>query len=517
MNAFSERCSGILLHPTSLPGPHGVGDLGPQAHRFVDFLARAGQRYWQMLPVAPLGGGASPYDSPSAFAGSPLLLSLEVLAERGLLERTEILDPGRFASSRNARYAAATRYREKRLRQAFARFQARLGDAERRELSQFVEQQKAWLPDYCLFRALKSAHGSAPWTAWPAELKRREGPALERARRELEPELRYHEFLQFEFSRQWSALRGYANWRGVKLLGDVPMFVAHDGSDVWAHQSIFQLDEHGQQRVVAGVPPDYFSQDGQRWGNPLYDWNALRETGYAWWIARFRSTLERFDALRLDHFIGFHRYWEIPASSESARDGRFVGVPGDDFFEKVKAALGGLPFIAEDLGLLTPEVSALRDRFELPGMRVLEFAFVDTSREYQPHRFPPRTVVYTGTHDNDTVVGWLSSHERSRVEHDVRALREERQRALAYAGSDGREAHWDMIRVALMSVANTAIFPLQDLLGLGTEARMNVPGTASGNWEFRALSSEFAPAVAERMATLCESYERIPADIRRTE
>ena len=517
MNPFSERCSGILLHPTSLPGPHGVGDLGPQAHHFVDLLARAGQRYWQMLPVGPLGGGASPYDSPSAFAGSPLLISLETLADRGLLERSEILDPGRFESRRTARYAAAIRYRERRLRQAFARFEARLGDAERRELAQFAEQQRDWLPDYTLFRALKSAHGPAPWTSWPSELKRREAAAIERARRDLDQEVRFHEFLQFEFSRQWSALRSYANWRGVKLLGDVPMFVAHDGSDVWAHQAIFQLDEHGERRVVAGVPPDYFSQEGQRWGNPLYDWGVLRETGYAWWIARFRATLERFDTLRLDHFIGFHRYWEIPGNSQSARDGRFVGVPGDDFFEKVKAALGSLPFIAEDLGLLTPEVAALRDRFELPGMRVLEFAFVDTSRDYQPHRFPPRTVVYTGTHDNDTIVGWLTSHERSRVEQNARALREERQRALAYAGSDGREVHWDMIRVALMSVANTAIFPLQDLLGLGTEARMNVPGTPAGNWEFRTLNGEFDLTVVERMASLCESYERIPADIRRSE
>jgi 4-alpha-glucanotransferase len=470
-----------------------------------------------MLPVCPLGGGSSPYDSPSAFAGSPLLLSLEVLADRGLLERSELHDPGRFASARNARYAAAIRYREKRLRKAFARFEARLGERERHELAQFREQQQAWLPDYALFRALKAAHGPAPWTSWPSELKRREPLALERARRELEPEVRYQEFLQFEFSRQWSGLKTHANWRGVKLLGDVPMFVAHDGSDVWANQHIFQLDEHGERRFVAGVPPDYFSQDGQRWGNPLYDWSALRETGYAWWIARFKATLERFDALRLDHFIGFHRYWEIPASSASARDGRFVGVPGDDFFEKVKAALGGLPFIAEDLGLLTPEVAALRDRFALPGMRVLEFAFVDTSRDYQPHRFPKQTVVYTGTHDNDTVVGWLSAHAQARVEHEARALREERERALAYAGSDGREVHWDMIRVALMSVANTAIFPLQDLLGLGSEARMNVPGTPSGNWEFRALSSELDPAVAERMGNLCESYERIPADIRRSE
>jgi 4-alpha-glucanotransferase len=515
MNPFSERCSGILLHPTSLPGPHGVGDLGPQSRLFVDFLVRAGQRYWQMLPVGPVGAGASPYDSPSAFAGSPLLLSLEVLVDRGLLEPNEVLDPRAFKSSRNARFPAAMRYRERRLRKAFERFQSRLGDAERAELARFIEEQRHWLPDYALFSALKAARGGAPWTTWPGELKRREAPALERARRELESEVQYHEFLQFEFARQWAALRGYANERGVKLLGDVPMFVAHDGSDVWAHQAIFQLDEHGERRVVAGVPPDYFSADGQRWGNPLYDWGVLRETGYAWWLDRFRTTLQRFDALRLDHFIGFHRYWEIPATSDSARDGRFVAVPGEDFFAKVESSLGHCPFIAEDLGLVTPEVGVLRDRFAMPGMRVLEFAFVDASRDYQPHRFPKQTVVYTGTHDNDTVVGWLTAHERQRAEQDARALRDERMRALRYAGSNGNEPHWDMIRVALMSVANTAIFPLQDLLGLGTEARMNIPGTASGNWGFRALEGEFNDAIADRMASMCESYERIPADIRR--
>ncbi|MEO7036585.1 MAG: 4-alpha-glucanotransferase [Polyangiaceae bacterium] len=516
MNPFSERCSGILLHPTSLPGPHGVGDLGPQAFRFVEFLARAGQRYWQMLPVGPLGAGASPYDSPSAFAGSPLLLSLEALVDRGLLLPPEVADPRAFKSSRHARYPAAFRYRERRLRTAFGRFQARLGEGERAELARFIDQQRHWLPDYALFRALKAARGGASWTTWPSELKQREAQALERARKELASEVQYHEFLQFEFARQWSTLRRYANERGVKLLGDVPMFVAHDGSDVWAHQAIFQLDEHGERRVVAGVPPDYFSADGQRWGNPLYDWGVMRETGYAWWLNRFRSTLERFDALRLDHFIGFHRYWEVPSSSESARDGRFVGVPGEDFFEKVRSALGQLPFIAEDLGLLTPEVGALRDRFEMPGMRVLEFAFVDNSRDYQPHRFPKQAVVYTGTHDNDTVMGWLTSHERARVEQDARTLRDERLRALRYCGSNGNEPNWDMIRVALMSVANTAIFPLQDLLGLGAEARMNVPGTASGNWGFRALEGEFSAAIADRMASLCESYERIPSDIRRT-
>jgi len=511
MSFFSERTSGILLHPTSLPGPHGVGDLGAPAFRFVDFLAQAGQRLWQMLPVCPLGAGASPYDSPSAFAGSSLLLSLEVLAERGLLTAEEIRDPKAFQSGRRARYPAAIRYRERRLRMAFERWRERESADERREFSAFLQREQSWLPDYTLFRALKRAHGAATWTLWPEGLKRRESGALEQARREHATEIHYHEFLQFEFTRQWSALRAYANGKGIRLLGDVPMFVAHDGSDVWANQRFFQLDEHGERRAVAGVPPDYFSAEGQRWGNPLYDWQALRDTNYAWWVARLRTTLERFDALRLDHFIGFHRYCEIPAHAVSARDGHFMPVPGEDFFEQVRNALGGLPFIAEDLGLVTPEVGQLRDRFELPGMRVLEFAFADSSSDYQPHRFTPNCVVYTGTHDNDTVMGWLTAYERETNEQRARELREERERALAYSGSDGREPHWDMIALALRSIANTAIFPMQDLLGLGTEARMNVPGTAVDNWEFRVLEGELDPKVADRMRALCESTQRSPA------
>ncbi|HEY4157340.1 MAG TPA: 4-alpha-glucanotransferase [Polyangiaceae bacterium] len=516
MTDFSERASGILLHPTSLPGPHGVGDLGADAHRFLEFLAHAGQRYWQMLPVAPLGGGSSPYDSPSAFAGNPLLLSLQTLHERGLLEPNELGDPSGFARAKSARYGAAARYRERRLRRAFGRFQERNHDDERRELAAFRERSRHWLDDYALFRALKKAHGARVWTDWPVELRTREPLALERARQSLAVEVQYQEFLQFEFDRQWSSLRSHAAELGVKLLGDIPMFVAHDGSDVWAHQAIFQLDERGERRVVAGVPPDYFSADGQRWGNPLYDWNVLRETGFAWWIARLQTTLGRFDALRLDHFIGFHRYWEIPAHSPSAREGRFVGVPGREFFERVRSALGGLPFIAEDLGLLTPEVHALRDHFSLPGMRVLEFAFVDQSRDYQPHRFPRRTVVYTGTHDNDTVVGWLSAHQREKDEQRAAQLHAERQRALDYAGSDGREPHWDLMRTALMSVADTAIFPLQDVLGQGTESRMNVPGTPDGNWVYRVAHDELRPEIAERMARLCQTYERTPAGVKQT-
>jgi 4-alpha-glucanotransferase len=509
---FAERSSGVLLHPTSLPGPHGLGDLGPAAHDFLEFLHKAGQRFWQMLPVCPPGGGNSPYDSASAFAGSPLLISLSRLCSDGLLSAEEIAAPGRLRDAPRALYASARRFREKRLRAAFARFQTR-PDAQAAQ-HDFIEKNRHWLDDYALFCALKQRFGPRPWTTWEAPLRRREPGALGAARRELDAEFRYHVFVQYEFDRQWRELRMHAAERGVLLLGDTPMFVAHDAADVWQNQELFQLDENGERRVVAGVPPDYFSADGQRWGNPLYDWNAIRGTGYAWWIERLRSSLQRFDALRLDHFIGFHRYWEIPAHAPSARDGRFVEVPGEDFFATAKSALGGLPFVAEDLGILTPEVERLRDQFELPGMRVIEFAFVDESRHYQPHRFTPNTVVYTGTHDNDTLMGWLTSAERAGDPGGMHRLRAERERALAYAGSDGREAHWDMIRTCLMSVANTAIFPAQDLLGLGTEARMNVPGTPAGNWEWRLAPDLSSSSAAGRMARLCETYERIPPSLR---
>ena len=511
---FSERSSGILLHLTSLPGPHGGGDLGPAAHRFAEFLSRAGQRHWQMLPIVPPGGGNSPYDSPSAFAGSPWLVSLENLAQQGLLDGADLVAPERLRHAPRTLFGAARRFRERRLRKAFARFLAR--PSARHELDRTLEASRAWLPDHALFCALKRAQGGRPWTVWPGELARREPHALEHARRELAGDFDYEVFVQGEFARQWSALKSRCHELGVKLLGDVPMFVAHDAADVWANQSLFQLHPDGQKRVVAGVPPDYFSADGQLWGNPIYDWQRLRETGYAWWIARMRATLERFDAVRLDHFIGFHRYWEVPAHATSAKDGHFVEAPGHDLMERLRQALGHLPFVAEDLGVMTEGVVRLRDDFELPGMRVLTFAFgSDDWREYQPHRYPRRVVAYTGTHDNDTLCGWLSSFER---EHDPRRKAElvaERGRALAYANSDGTEAHWDLVRTVVASVADTAIFPIQDLLGLGTEARMNVPGLAHGNWTFRVPATALSPALAERLASLCDTYERIPAGVRR--
>jgi 4-alpha-glucanotransferase len=504
--AFDERSSGVLLHLTSLPGPFGGGDLGPSAHRFAEFLARAGQRYWQMLPVVPPGGGDSPYDSPSAFAGSPWLVSLEHLQRDGLLEPSDLLAPARLRDAPRTLYRTLRRYREQRLRKAATRFLAQ-GSA-RRELEQTLERERHWLPDYALFRALQGAQGGRAWTEWPRELAERSPAALERARRDLAPEIDFEVFVQREFLRQWSALHDHCKALGVRLLGDIPMFVAHDAADVWANQSLFQLHPDGRKRAVAGVPPDYFSAEGQLWGNPVYDWNRLRETGYAWWIGRLRATLERFDAARLDHFIGFHRYWEVPAGSTSARDGQFVEAPGHDFFTHLRAALGRLPFVAEDLGVLTDGVVRLRDDFELPGMRILSFAFAGDWREYQPHRFPRRVVAYTGTHDNDTLLGWLSSHEREPDARRAAELLAERTRALSYAGSDGKEPHWDLVRTLMASVADTAIFPIQDLIGLGTAARMNVPGVASGNWTYRVRASELTPALADRLFSLTSTFER---------
>ncbi|HLV65085.1 MAG TPA: 4-alpha-glucanotransferase [Polyangiaceae bacterium] len=507
---FETRSSGILLHPSSLPGPHGAGDLGPFAHRFVDFLARAGQRWWQMLPVGPLGAGNSPYDSASSFAGNPLLVSLELLVRDGLLEASEIGAPRALVEAKRALFPASSRFRERRLRRAFERFGARAKGDLQAELESFRERNRRWLPGFTLFRALKRANGNRPWTTWEPDLALRRGRAVERARRELEREVSYEEFLQFAFDRQWTELRQHCAEKGVLLLGDVPMYVAHDGADVWENREVFQLDECGERRVLAGVPPDYFSADGQLWGNPVYDWQALAKTDYEWWIARLENTLHRFDAVRLDHFIGFHRCWEVPAGATSAREGQFTIVPGRDFFEKARARLGGLPFVAEDLGLVTDEVHALRDEFELPGMRVLEFAFAGDFRDYQPHRFPRNCVVYTGTHDNDTVVGWLGAFERARDPEERHRLLSERRRALAYAACSGDEPHWDFVRLALASVANTALFPLQDLLGLGSEGRMNVPGTAEGNWAYRCREHDLSDALAERLFRLTDTYERLP-------
>ncbi|HVJ21329.1 MAG TPA: 4-alpha-glucanotransferase, partial [Polyangiaceae bacterium] len=474
----------------------------------------SGQRWWQMLPITPPGGGNSPYDSPSTFAASPLLVSLEHLQRDGLLESGDLAVTPQLAQATRALYPSARRLRERCLRKAFAAFQRRNSSDEQKELEAFAADAD-WVEDYALFCALKKASKQQVWTQWDPLLVRRDARALASAKKTHAAEIGFRRFVQYRFARDWRELREHAARRGVRFLGDLPMFVAHDGADVWSHQKGFQLHPNGEKRVVAGVPPDYFSAEGQLWGNPLYDWTAMSADGYSWWIRRLKQMLQRFDAVRLDHFIGFYRYWEVAAGAQTAREGRFVLVPGAEVFDKARKELGSLPFIAEDLGLVTAEVTALRERFEMPGMRVLMFAFSGDWREYQPHRFDRRTAVYTGTHDNDTTLGWLTAHERTQDGHAAHHLRLERERALRYAGSDGKEPHWDMIRMAMASVANVALFPLQDVLGLNTESRMNVPGTASGNWTWRYRREQLLPQMGERLRTLAETYERIPPGLGR--
>jgi len=506
---FASRTSGVILHPTSLPGPFGVGDLGPAALRFADFLAAAGQTWWQMLPLAPPGAGNSPYDSPSAFASSSLLVSLEHLVETRLLDRAEIEAPRALARAKSARYDAARRFREPRLRLASERFASRATTAERRRYRAFCDRERRWLEDWALFAALKRAHAGASWTEWEPELKNRRPAALARARRELQSELAFERFVQYEAQSCLDALRVRTKQLGIRLLGDVPIYVAHDGADVWTHRQLFFLDRAGNPSVVAGVPPDYFSSTGQLWGNPLYRWGVLKATSFRWWLDRLEHALGRFDALRLDHFIGFRRYYAVPAGARTAQHGRFVEVPGEAFFAALERCLGGLPFVAEDLGLVTPAVEALRERAGLPGMRVLQFAFGDEPNVHLPHRYPRRCVAYTGTHDNDTLLGFV----RSRSPHtgDGEALRRAQARALAYAGSDGRAPHWDLLRVTLASPADTALFQLQDPLGLGSKARLNVPGTVRGNWQWRLRGDELDARLAARLAEMTARYERTKA------
>ncbi len=485
-----KRSSGILLHPTSLPGRYGVGELGSEAVGFLDFLSGAGQTLWQVLPLGPIGEGNSPYQSYSAMAGNPLLISLDRLAERGLLDRDLLarapeLDPARVD------YPAAIGFKERALRAAYARFRPSAA------YERFCQEQSDWLDDYALFMALKESHDGAPWHEWEPEMVARSRAALNRARGGLAERIEYHRFVQYLFSRQYEDVRRQASSRGIRIVGDVPIFVAHDSADVWAHPDLFQLDALGRPTVVAGVPPDYFSATGQLWGNPLYRWDVMARDGYAWWVRRLRMATALYDLVRLDHFRGFEAYWEVPAADTTARRGRWVKGPGAAFFESVRRQLGGMPFIAEDLGVITPEVEELRDRFGLPGMKVLQFAFSDPASPYLPHNYTRNCVVYTGTHDNDTTLGWwdtLGRNERSFVHR--------------YLGRKTRDVAWDMIRLAMSSVAEMAIVPLQDVLRLGSDARMNLPGTESGNWEWRYKPGALTSELREELRTLTRTYGR---------
>jgi 4-alpha-glucanotransferase len=483
----SRRAAGILLHLTSLPGPHGNGDLGPEARRIAEFLSAAGQRWWQMLPANPVGHGNSPYSGASAFAGNPLLISLEDLVEDGLLRSEEIAFR---LNGRRCDYAEASVKRSAALRQAFARHQAR----PRRltpELERLRHEAAYWLPDYALYMALRKANGDARWPEWPRELAQRQPLALRRARRELADEVAYYELEQLLFRRQWQRLRDHASAVGVGLIGDAPIFIAHESADVWAHADLFLLDRAGEPTHVAGVPPDYFSKTGQRWGNPLYRWSRMQEQGFEWWIERFRTLVHHFDLIRLDHFIGFSRFWKVPASEPTAEHGTWQPAPGAALFSAVRAALGATPFIAEDLGEVTPAVRQLRDDFELPGMRILQFAFGGDTQadQFLPHAYVRNSVAYTGTHDNETFVGWFED-DGSEGPRSPAQARKERQSAISYLAGPHAEqlatdVHWEALRALYASAAHMAVVPMQDVLGLGNEARMNSPGSAQGNWEWR--------------------------------
>ncbi len=489
------RSFGVLLHPTSLPGPFGIGDLGPAATQYLDWLREAGAGWWQVLPLTPVGAGGSPYSSTSAFAGNPLLVSPELLVEDGLLDRREVTPLGCLDQTR-VDWRGAVALKEELLEKAWRR----AAGTPLPELEAFAAAEADWLDDYAVYAALRRAHGEAPWWQWPAPLAQCQREAVVAWRSQHHDEVRRIVFRQWLFHRQWQRVRQQAAARGVRLLGDAPIFVALDSADVWANRRLFRLDPEGRPLVVAGVPPDYFSAEGQLWGNPLYDWERLASEGYRWWIARLAANLRLVDALRLDHFRGFAACWEIPAGATTAREGRWVAGPGRALFNALTAALGPLPLVAEDLGFITDDVRALRDELALPGMAILQFAFDPDERSaFLPYQHRRNLVVYTGTHDNNTVVGWY----RREASPEVRRF------FCEYAGSDGREVHWEMIRLAFASVADLAIVPQQDVAGAGEEARMNTPGVAAGNWGFRLAPGMATAAQAQRLKHLAWVYGRV--------
>jgi 4-alpha-glucanotransferase len=497
------RASGILLHPTSLPGRFGIGDLGPSAVAFLDFLAETGQRWWQMLPVGPVGHGHSPYQSPSSFAGNWLLISPERLAADGRLEPRDWADYPDLPADR-VDFEAVARAKGRLLRSAFGRFG--VGDAGFRD---FLHANARWLDDYALYMALKDAHDHKGWNDWEPDVAARKPEALARWREKLADEVRFYQFEQYMFDVQWKHLREECRKRQVQLIGDLPIFVSQDSADVWARPDLFQLDAQGRPTVVAGVPPDFFSETGQLWGNPLYKWEAHAAENFGWWVSRLKASLDRVDLVRLDHFRGFEANWEVPGDAPTAATGRWALGPGAAFLMAVKDALGGLPLIAEDLGNITFEVEALRDRFEIPGMKVLQFAFGNDplAEVYLPYSYAPHCIVYTGTHDNDTTVGWFTTAavESTQTPEEIAA---ERAFVRRFVGTAGEQIHWDLIRLSSGSVADTVIFPLQDVLGLDSAARMNVPGRSEGNWAWRFRAEQLKGEPKARLADITAVYSR---------
>ncbi len=493
------RATGILLHPTSLPSRGGIGDFGPAAYEFLDFLADGGQGLWQVLPLGPPAKGNSPYSSTSAFAGNPLLISLERLAERGWIDPARLI--GLSSRVTNVEYDHVVACKLPLLNEAARNFLEDAPGSAHARFQRFCYENAWWLEDFVLFDALRERYGKQGWNHWPQELARRESAAIEAARSELASEMAVRRALQFAFYEQWRALRAYCAQRSVRVVGDIAIFVDYDSADVWAHRDLYRLRDDLEPEVVAGVPPDAFSATGQRWGNPLYNWDVMRLQGFQWWIQRLRWATQTCDYIRLDHFRGFEQFWEIPASEPTAMYGRWVDGPKDELFNKLREALGGLPFFAEDLGYITSEVHALRERHQIPGLAVLQFGFGNTGAHiYLPHRVTANHVIYTGTHDNDTTLGWwnngLGEHERQAIS--------------AYVGPCPDGINWGLIRLAQGSVASLSVIPLQDVLGLGSEARLNTPSVAEGNFRWRYQPGSLAHELAERLACLAEVTDRMP-------
>lgn len=496
-----NRSSGILLHPTSFPGRFGVGDLGSEARRFIDFLAHSNQQLWQVLPLGPTGFGNSPYMCYSAMAGNPLVISPELLRDEGLLSDSDFAGLPEFPAERVS-YDEAIAAKTRLLQIACENFKNRATPEQKQKFQQFCESKAYWLDDYALFMAIKQDQQGASWHTWEENLAKRQPEALELCRRRLPSEIFYQKYLQFVFFNQWSELKQYANKLGIQIIGDIPIYVAHDSADVWANPENFCLDEEtGEPALMAGVPPDYFSATGQLWGNPVYNWEHLEKSGFHWWIQRFRAMLDYVDLIRIDHFRGFEAFWAVEQGETTAMNGEWVKAPGDEFFEVLRQKLGTLPILAEDLGVITPEVEALRDKFEFPGMKILQFAFgSDPGNPFLPFNYTRNCLVYTGTHDNDTSVGWFE-----------KASDYEKQNLLDYLGCVSHDGiHWDLIRLALSSIANQAVIPMQDLLGLGSFARMNFPSVAEGNWEWRYTADALTPALADRLKRLTTLCGRAP-------
>jgi len=490
-----ERSAGILLHPTSLPGRFGIGDFGPEAARFLEWAQSAGQRIWQVLPLHPAPHG-SPYGASSAFAGNPLLISPDRLCEEGFLSQSALEDAPALLRER-VDFTAAREWKERFLRASWEQSRATPRVVEELESFRGAPEQAAWLGDWSLFAAIGQMQPGG-WTLWPEDLRRRQPEALAVTRRHLAEEIAYQEYVQFLFFRQWGRVKEEANRRGLAILGDLPIYVVHDSADVWARQELFLLDAGGRPEVVAGVPPDAFSETGQLWGYPMYRWDEMEKDGFSWWTARVRMALTAADAVRIDHFRGFAAGWSVSATETSAINGRWTPGPGAKLFQALRRALGEVPLVAEDLGVITEDVRALLAALGIPGMKVLQFGFSEDDSEHLPHRHVPNCVVYTGTHDNDTSRGWFAGLSR-----------EERGRVLDYLGGDGSAIEWDMIRAVYGSVADRAVVPLQDVFGLGSEARMNTPGRAEGNWLWRACAADFTPERAQRLRRLASLTGRI--------